>query len=90
MKSIKQEDNLGCSIACVAFICKTNYNTAKKKYFKNLGNAKKTGFYCTDIVKALSRANKKYNYRYIKRKKKFIKNTIVFIKRSKKYSVGHF
>ena len=45
MKSIKQEDNLGCSIACVAFICKTNYNTAKKKYFKNLGNAKKTGFY---------------------------------------------
>ncbi len=67
MKSIKQEDNLGCSIACVAFICKTNYNTAKKKYFKNLGNAKKTGFYCTDIVKALSRANKKYNYKYIKR-----------------------
>ncbi len=90
MKTIRQEDNLGCSIACVAFICKTNYSTAKKKYFKGLGDANKNGFYCKDIVEALKKAGKKYDYKYVKNRKRFKKNTIVFIKRSKKYPVGHF
>lgn len=90
MKSVKQEDNLGCSIACTAFICKVNYKTAKKKYFIGLGDANKTGYSCRDIVKALNRSGKNFGYKYIKKRKKFKKNTIVFIKRSKKYPAGHF
>ena len=90
MESITQKDNLGCSVACVAFVCKKSYYFTKKKYFTNLGEANKTGFLCKDIVTALKKAGKNYDYRYIKRNKKYKKSSIVFIKRSKKYPEGHF
>ena len=89
-KSVTQEDSLGCGIACVAFVCNVSYKTAKKKYFKNLGDADKTGYFCKDIVKALSNADKMYNYKYIKRKIRLKTNTIVFLKRSKRYPAGHY
>ena len=75
MKSITQKDNLCCGIACVAFICKVNYETAKRNFFYRLGNANKTSFICKNIVKALNRAGKKYNYKYLKKRTKFKKNT---------------
>lgn len=90
MKSVTQENSLGCGIACVAYVCNTSYKTAKRKFFKGLGDSNNTGYLCKDMVKALSMAGKKYHYRYIKRKQKFKENTIVFLRRSKRYPVGHY
>ena len=86
---VTQQDLLGCSIACVAFICNTKYENAKK-YFSNLGDANKTGFYCKHIVSALEKAGKQYNYKYLKQKIQFKDDSIVFIKRSKRFPFGHF
>lgn len=88
-KSVTQEDPMGCSIACVAFILGINYKQSKK-YFKGLGSPVKSGYWCKDVVKALSRAGLSYDYKYIKRKIDFKEDTIVFIKRTKRYPIGHY
>ena len=88
-KAITQKDSMGCSIACVAFVCGKSYDSAKKQ-FKNAGRAKTNGFICKEIVESLARAGKSYKYNYIKRKSKWKEGTIVFIKRSKRYPAGHF
>lgn len=90
MRLIAQKDNLGCSIACVASLCEVSYETAKKDYFKGLGDANKRGFLCKEIVKALGRAGKEYAYRYLKGRIKYTEGSIIFIKRSKSYPQGHF
>jgi len=89
MKPITQEDPMGCSIACVAFILGISYKKAKV-YFKSLGGPIKTGYLCKDVVKALWGAGLSYDYKYIKRKAIFKAGTIIFIKRSRKYPFGHY
>jgi hypothetical protein len=88
--SVTQKEPLGCSIACVAFIKNVSYKTAKVRYFNKLGDAKKTGYMCKDVVKALNRAGKAYDYVYIKGRQNFKEDSIVFIKRSKRYPKGHY
>ena len=91
MNSVAQRDWLGCGIACTAFILGLSYNKTKQKYFQNAGDANKTGYYCRDLVAALSRAKKSYDYSYVGNKNVRCKNeTIVFIKRSKRYPCGHY
>ncbi len=88
-KSITQKDSLGCGIACVAFILDKNY-TDTKKYFKGLGDVNKTGYLCRDLVRVLAKKDLNYDYHYLKRRITFKEGTIVFIKRSKRYPVGHY
>ena len=89
-KPVTQEDLLGCGVACVAFVCEMKYQIAKKKLFKGLGSANRTGYYCKHLVKAFARAGREYDYQYLKRKREFKENEIVFIKRSKKDPTGHY
>ncbi len=86
---ITQEDSYGCGIACVAFICGVSYKAAKHNYFEGK-KAGTRGYLCKDLVYALSITKKKYKYSYIKRRTSFKENTIVFIKRSKRYPIGHY
>ena len=88
-KAVTQEDLMGCGIACAAFVLDQNYQ-ATKKYFRTLGDANKTGYLCRDLITVLARKGKKYSYNYLKKKIRFKENSIVFIKRSKRYSVGHY
>lgn len=88
-KSVTQKDDFGCSIACVAFINGVTYKTAKIKWFKSK-DAKTIGYFCRDVVRAFKLVNKNYGYKYVKRKLKFKENSIVFIKRSKRYPAGHY
>ncbi len=90
MKPITQEDKLGCGIACVAFVSKLSYNYAKKNYFSKPHQASTLGYLCKDLVKALSKAGKDYQYNYLKSRVMYKENSIIFIKRSKKYPVGHY
>lgn len=92
MKSVTQRDPFGCGIACAAFVSRLSYKNAKK-LFNNKKNAKIKGYYCQDIVNALKRKKLTYGYCYAKDSKKHllkINNTIVFIKRSRKYPAGHY
>ncbi len=94
MKSIKQEDSLGCAIACVASVLKIEYKDAIRLFINGKKRAKEIpNFYCREIVMILNNAGLNYQYKYIKpeiRNKIYQQNSIVFIKRSKKYSYGHY
>ncbi|MEK7551155.1 MAG: hypothetical protein AAB532_00990 [Patescibacteria group bacterium] len=92
MKAIKQEHFSGCAISCVAFIIQANYQNTLRYFDKGNENAKFRGFLCSEIVKALGKAGYKFHFKYTGRMKKynFPNNTIVHIKKSKKYPVGHY
>lgn len=93
MKPIKQEDPFGCGVACVAFVVNSSYKDCLELFEKGKKKALEQGFVCREIIEALRSKNLIYEYRYIKtglRKKIYRRNTIVFIKRSKRYSIGHY
>ena len=92
MKSITQEESMGCSIACVAMALNKSYKSTKK-LFDNPEYALTRGYYCREVVKALNKKEKDYVFSKINEKNKsLLKNEgiIVFIKRSKKYPAGHY
>ncbi len=90
-KSITQEFEYGCGIACYAFALDINYKQAvellgPKQAFSNR-------FWVNDLTKALNEAGLNYKSRHIndKLRKSIYKNgTIVLIRRSKKYIAGHY
>ncbi len=90
---VKQENEMDCAVACVAFILNIDYQKALILFDKPK-NAKNKGFLCKEICLALGKGGLNFNYKYIKTSK--IKdlmrknNSIVFLKRSKKYPRGHF
>ena len=94
MKPVKQEDGLGCAVACVAFVLNIPYQEALKLFEDGERRVREdTNFYCPELVKILN--GKGLNYTWKKLNKENIdviaKNlSIVFIKRSSKYKVGHF
>ena len=91
MKPIKQADPFGCGIACVAFVLTINYKSALKLFVDGEKRAKEEGFYCKEIAITLNHLGLKY--KYLKkglRKNVYRPNTIVFLKRSKKYPYGHY
>jgi len=92
-KAIAQEDIMGCGIACVAFICGIRYRRAKHLLFENPCDARTKGYYCRDIIRALSKAGKTYQNRFLKngvRRVRYPDRAIAFIARSKRYPSGHY
>lgn len=92
MKSITQEDMMGCGIACVSLIFKKSYQSTKK-LFDNPEYASTRGYYCRELVKILNKNGLNYTYSKINNKNKKLlkkKGIIIFIKRSKKYPAGHY
>ena len=91
MRSITQRHPFGCGVACVAFVVKKSYS----EIVSILGDDKASnkGFYCRDLIKALSRFKYSYAYKYLKpklRRSIYQDGVIVFIKRSLKYPSGHY
>ena len=88
---ISQEHIMGCSVACVASLLGISYKKSLKLFNKKYVFTR--GYYLKDIVLALKKKRIIYNYSKVNDKnKKHLKipGTIVFIKRSKKYSAGHY
>lgn len=93
MKPIKQEDRLGCAVACVSFRLNISYKTSLVLFRYGKRKAKNTGFLCKEIVEALGKREFNYKYNYVKdrvKNKIYQSGTIVFLKRSKKYPAGHY
>lgn len=87
MRYVKQEDGLGCGIACIAFVLKIKYKDAQGLFVDGKRRSKEeANFYCKEIVSILERRGLSYEYKYIKRRLKhkiYQRNIIVFIERSK-------
>ena len=80
MKLIKQENQMGCGIACAAVILNFSYKRTFKLF--SLGKADFTGFTCKEIVDALKRGGLDYSQVHTP--------LSVFIQRSNKYKHGHY
>ena len=89
MKPVTQEDMFGCGVACVAFILEKSYADAKKRYFRG-NDLKSVGLFCRDLVKALKKGGRGYDFKKVKGKIRFKVGDIVFVKRSKRFPAGHY
>ncbi|MDP2671522.1 MAG: hypothetical protein Q8P13_03655 [bacterium] len=93
MKPIKQEDDFGCGVACVASILEIGYQSALSLFREGEKKSQNTGFYCREIVEVLANQGLRYEYNYIKpklRKRIYKEGEMVFLRRSKKYPEGHY
>ena len=91
MKSITQKHAFGCGAACVAFASRLPYEKIIEVLGENEANER--GFYCKELVGALQTLGKEYEYKYIKPHILLClekPGTIVFMKRGKIYTAGHF
>jgi len=92
-KPVLQKHPFGCGVACVAFILGRNYSATLKLFRDGKCKVKNRGFYCKEIVEVLNKKEAEFEYKYIKdgvRRKIYQDYSIVFVKRSKKYPVGHY
>ena len=93
MRLVAQQDNFGCGVACAASILELNYKETLLLFEDGKNKAKERGFYCKEIIKALKQKCLAYEYKYVKphlHRKIYIPEAIVFLRRSKKYHVGHY
>jgi hypothetical protein len=90
-KSITQEFDYGCGIACFAFALHLTYKQAVA--YLGPKQATNTRFWIRDFAVALSKHGKVYKARYVKprlRRTIYQEGAIVLIRRSKHYPSGHY
>lgn len=88
---VTQEDEMGCGAACVAFAAGVSY----REIVDVLGvqRARTAGFRLKELRDALSSYNLMYRQSHINsisRTKMYEEESIVFIRRSKRYPYGHY
>lgn len=90
-KSITQEFDYGCGIACFAFALNISYKQAENILGKK--QSKSERFYVKDFTEALKKEGKAYQSKYVKshiRRLIYKEGAIVLIRRSKTYKAGHY
>jgi hypothetical protein len=89
-KSVTQESDYGCGVACFAYICDMTYRQAIK--FLGKEYSVKHGWRPSDLVAELNGYGFKYKNNYVRQKIDITYpiGTIVLIERSAKYPVGHY
>lgn len=88
---ISQKDELGCAVACLAFLTNKSYQEVIDEL--NRPVVIKRGVYCKEITSYLNKLGYKANYHYLNskwRNKIYKHKTMVFIKRDRRYIFGHF
>jgi hypothetical protein len=94
MKPTKQEDGLGCAVACVAFVLSITYLEALELFEDGKRRVREeANFYCPEIVKILNGKGLNYSWKKLNEKDVEIINnnlSIVFLKASSKHPFGHF
>jgi hypothetical protein len=91
---VTQKHRSGCGIACIASFLGYDYETLLSMIPNGDMHASERGFYCRELVELLKQFGyKKAVYLYIKSHIYpyiYTPGTIVFIKRSRTYPVGHY
>jgi hypothetical protein len=94
MKPIRQDDEFGCAIACIAFLLKIKYQYGLSLFRSGDKRAKEVAnFYCPELVNILNNSGLKYKYEKLSknnRNKIYKHKSMVFIQKNKKYPYGHF
>jgi hypothetical protein len=91
MREIVQEDPLGCGVACTASVLSISYKQAIELFPDGKKRVENEGFYCRDIIQALSKNGFHYSYKYLRVGiKNYEVNSIVYLRRSRHYPAGHF
>jgi len=88
---MRQEDEFGCGAACIALVCGVSYREAVDTL--GIDKAISRGFYGRELQSGLLSFGKSYEFKFLKprlRKMIYEPGTIVFIRRSKRYPVGHY
>ncbi len=63
MKPLRQEDNFGCAVACVAFVLKKSYKESLMLFSDGKRRVKEeANFYCPEIVEILHSNGLKYTW----------------------------
>lgn len=92
IKKVTQKHGMGCGVACVAAVLNFSYDKALH-LFKNPKKAWTKGYFCKDIVAALKKKKRNYDYKYLKNSRDPVlkkSGTIVFTRFSKAYPHGHY
>lgn len=90
-KSITQEFDYGCGIACYAFALNITYKQAAVQLGQR--QAASARFWVNDLREALNNAGLNYSSKHINIDKQpvdYQEGTIVLIRRSKSYPTGHY
>lgn len=89
-KSITQESDYGCGVACFAFATSMSYKEAVT--FMGKEYSVKNGWRPSDLVLSLKRYGYNYKNSYVRKipSYKYPNGTIVLIERSTNYPVGHY
>jgi hypothetical protein len=89
-KSITQELDYGCGIACFAFVCSITFREAVS--FLGRERSVKHGWKPSDLVDALQQRGLSYKNTYVRKQLsyQYPEDTIVIIERSIAYPVGHY
>jgi hypothetical protein len=89
-KTVTQEVDYGCGVACFAFV--TNMSFQQAIIFLGIKYSVKHGWKPSDLVKALNRYGHNYKNNYVRNKnlETYRYGTIVLLERSIKYPVGHY
>lgn len=93
MKPVAQQHSFGCGVACLAFILDIKYQGVVKAINEGRYKAGNKGFLCKELVDFLNNKGLDYHWKYVNIKIRNIvcsQGTVVFIKRSKRYPVGHY
>ena len=89
-KSVTQELDYGCGVACYAFVCNVTFQEAVS--FLGREYSVRHGWKPSDLIIALQRHGLNYKNNYIRKKTdhEYPENTIVLVERSPMYPVGHY
>lgn len=90
MKSITQELDYGCGVACFAFVCGMSFREAVT--FLGKEYSVKHGWKPSHLVTALNRYGFNYKNHYVRKKDSVVYplGSVVLIERSPGYPVGHY
>jgi hypothetical protein len=94
VEPVKQEDDLGCAVACVAFILNISYSEALELFADGKRRVQEeANFYCPELVKILNAKGLDYSWKKLDEEDTRIINnnlSIIFIGLSNSHPFGHF
>jgi predicted double-glycine peptidase len=90
-KYIKQEDSMGCGVACVAYILGISYGKAVDLFTQKQKRGSR-GFTSKDITEAIKMSGVTYKSVYVGREKepKIENNSIVYVPKCEYFPYGHY
>lgn len=90
-KYIKQEDPMGCGIACVAYVLGIDYKSTVHLFTEESKRLDR-GYTSKNITEALGRGGNKYRSVYIGREKEpeIEVGSIVYVPKCKDFPCGHY